>query len=66
MKITYDAHTDTLMVVLRDHVKVKESDERGPGVVLDFDDKGNVVSFEILDASKRVSEAKKIEFQMTE
>lgn len=36
------------------------------GVILDYDDAGNLVSLEILDASKRVSEARKIEFQTTE
>jgi uncharacterized protein YuzE len=40
-----------------------ESDEDKPGVILDYDEKGNFVSLEVLDASKRVTEAKKIEFQ---
>jgi len=35
-------------------------------VILDYDEKGNLVSLEILDASKRVTEARKVEFQMTE
>jgi len=36
------------------------------GVILDYDAKGNLVSLEILDASKRVTETRKIEFQTTE
>lgn len=66
MTITYDAKTDTLTVVLTDGARVTESDEDKPGVVLDYDDDGNLVSFEILDASKWVSETRRIEYQMTE
>jgi uncharacterized protein YuzE len=66
MKVIYDSRTDTLSVVLRDEARVAESDEDKPGVILDYDDQGNLVSLEILDASKRVSEARKIEFQTTE
>lgn len=65
MKVTYDQRTDTLTVILKDSVAVAESDEDKPGVILDYDDAGNLVSLEILDASKRVTEARKIEFQTT-
>jgi len=66
MKISYDPRTDTLSVILRDGIAVAESDEDKPGVILDYDEAGNLVSLEILDASKRVTETRKIEFQMTE
>lgn len=61
MRITYDPNTDTLTVVLRD-VPVAESDEDRPGVILDFDETGEVVSFEILDASRRVTDPRHVEF----
>jgi uncharacterized protein YuzE len=64
MKITCDPKTDTLTVILKDDVPVSESDERKPGVILDYDEEGNLISLEILDASKRVTETRKIEFQM--
>ena len=64
MKIQYDEQTDTLTVVLRVGAKVAESDEEKPGVILDYDDSGQLVSLEILDASKRGAEAKKIEFSL--
>lgn len=66
MKVSYDPRTDTLTVILRDDVQVAESDEDKPGVILDYDDKGNLVALEILDASTRVTETRKIEFQTTE
>ena len=65
MKATYDRQTDTLTVILRDGAHVTESDEDKPGVILDYDDRGNLVSLEVLDASRRVSEASKMEFQTT-
>jgi uncharacterized protein YuzE len=64
MKVTYDLNTDTLVVVLRSDTAVAESDETRPGVVLDYDDQGNLVSLEILDASQRVSEADRVEFEV--
>lgn len=64
MKVTYDEQTDTLSLVLRDNAAVVESDEDKPGVILDYDEDGNLVSLEILDASKRVTEARRVEFEM--
>jgi uncharacterized protein YuzE len=65
MKVSYDEKTDTLSVILKDNTPVAESDEDKPGVILDYDDAGNLVSLEILDASRRVTEARKVEFQTT-
>jgi uncharacterized protein YuzE len=66
MKVTYDPKTDTLSVILKDATPVAESDEDKPGIVLDYDREGNLVSLGILDASKRVTDADKVEFQMAE
>ena len=41
-----------------------ESDEKKPGVILDFDASGDLVSLEILDAAHRVSEAQRVDFEM--
>lgn len=66
MKVMYDPRTDTLSVILKEDTPVAESDEDKPGIILDYDETGNLVSLEVLDASQRVTEARKIEFQMTE
>ena len=50
MKVNYDARTDTLTVVFHD-VPVAESDEDKPGVILDYEATGNIVSIEVLDAA---------------
>ena len=65
MKVTYDSRTDTLNVILRETSGVAESDEDKPGVILDYDAEGNLVSIEILDASKRVTDASKVDYELT-
>jgi uncharacterized protein YuzE len=66
MKVFYDSHTDTLNVILKDKVAVHESDEDKPGVILDYDKEGNLISLEILDASKRVTDTRKVDFQLAD
>ena len=63
MKVSYDPKTDTLTVIFMEKSKIAESDEDKPGVILDYDQAGNLVSLEILDASKRVTQTSKIEFE---
>ena len=65
MKISYDEKTDTLNMILKDNTPIAESDEDKPGVILDYDAGSNLVSIEILDASKRVTETREVEFQTT-
>ena len=59
MKVRYDPETDTLTVTLRES-PVAESDEDKPGVILDYDSEGNLVSLEVLDASQRVEEPRTV------
>jgi uncharacterized protein YuzE len=56
MKATYDLRTDTLSIILNPEAAVAESDEGKPGIILDYDEQGNLVSLEILGASERVGE----------
>ncbi len=65
MKAIYDTTTDTLTIIFKDNVPVAESDEDKPGIILDYDNEDNLVSLEILDASKRVTDTRKFEFQLT-
>ena len=65
MKVSYDKTTDTLSMILQENTPIAESDEDNPGVILDYDAVGNLVSIEILDASTRVTETRKVEFQTT-
>ncbi|HKZ86669.1 MAG TPA: DUF2283 domain-containing protein [Anaerolineae bacterium] len=63
MKVVYDRETDTLTVIFTE-TPVAESDEDKPGVILDYDASGNLVSLEILDASRRVASPSRIEYQV--
>jgi uncharacterized protein YuzE len=67
MRIRYDSETDsetdTLTVIFTDS-SVVESDEDKPGTILDCDASGNLVSIEILDASRRVKLPTQIEYQV--
>lgn len=53
MTVRYDRETDTLTVIFRE-APVAESDEDRPGVILDYDADGNLVSLELLNASRSV------------
>jgi uncharacterized protein YuzE len=61
MKVNYDAKTDTLTIELK-RGKVAESDESKPGVILDYDEHGDLLSVEVLDASRRAENPKAVEF----
>ncbi len=63
MRVIYDPATDTLTVILAE-TQVAESDEDKPGVILDYDAGGSLVSLEILDASHRVAVPTGIEYQV--
>ena len=51
MKFEYDPAADALYVRLNDQ-PIIESEQIKPGIVLDYDEAGNVVGIEVLSASK--------------
>ena len=63
MKITYDAATDTLTVVLRD-ATARLSEEEKSGVILDYDAAGRLIALEVLDASARVDGGDTVQLQV--
>jgi YD repeat-containing protein len=65
MRVRYDSETDILTVIFADS-PVAESDEDKPGTILDYDASGNLVSLEILDASRRVGLPTQIEYQVVQ
>ena len=62
MKVKYDEEVDVLYFVFSKK-KIKESDEDKPGIIIDYDDRGSIVGIEILNASKRMKNPAKVEFE---
>jgi uncharacterized protein YuzE len=52
MKLHFDEKEDAMYLRLRD-AKIIESEEVQPGIVLDFDEQGEVVAIEILGLKRR-------------
>ena len=50
---------------MKEDAKIAESDEDKPGVILDYDANGDLVSMEILDASRHVTNSQTVEFEKT-
>ncbi|NLV45282.1 MAG: DUF2283 domain-containing protein [Candidatus Hydrogenedentes bacterium] len=62
MKLFMDKEADALYLRLDDS-RIIESEEVSPGVVLDFNERSEVVGVEMLNLSKRVSTVDLSEFQ---
>lgn len=55
MLIKYDKDIDIIYIKLTD-AKVAESDEEKLGIILDYDEEGNIVGIEVLNASKKINQ----------
>jgi uncharacterized protein YuzE len=63
MKVTYDPVVDALKITLS-NVPIAESDEQSPGVILDYDQSGNVVGLEILNAQEQMNNPQSCEYSI--
>ena len=64
MKVVYNPESDILRVLLNESSQIEESDEEKPGTIIDYDRDGNVIGFEILDASQRVSNPNLMQYEI--
>ncbi len=66
MKVHFDEKADALYLRFDDSSKIAESEEVRPGVILDFDDKNQVIGVEILGLKGRIptSSLKKMDFEV--
>ena len=64
MKVIYDQETDVLRILFSS-AAIEESDEEKPGVILDYDDDGDIVGLEVLDASKRMENPRALDYAVT-
>jgi uncharacterized protein YuzE len=59
MRTSYDPEVDAMFIWFGpEGVKSIETEEVAPGVMLDFDEKGQVIGIEVLGVSQRMSTAK--------
>jgi len=63
MKVKYDAEVDVMRIIFSE-AEISESDEEKPGIILDYDNKGNIVGIEILNASKKIANPKSVEYEI--
>ena len=63
MKVKYDKDVDVLHIVFSEN-KISESDEEKPGIILDYDKSGSIVGIEILNASKKMKNPTKVEYEV--
>ncbi len=63
MKIIYDPDVDILSIVFS-QAAIEESDEKKPGIIMDYDQQGNIVGMEIMNASKRMDNPNAVEYMV--
>lgn len=63
MVVKYNKESDAIYIQFSD-AQVFESDEDKPGVILDYDDRGNIIGIEILNASQKTSHPNGIVYEV--
>lgn len=62
MKLSYDKEVDVVYIKFSDR-DVYESNEDQEGFIIDYDNDGNVVGLEILEASRKMDFPNKFEYE---
>jgi uncharacterized protein YuzE len=63
MKVKYDKEVDILYIHFSEE-KIFESDEDKPGIILDYDERGNIVGIEVINASLKIPQPMKFEYEV--
>ncbi len=63
MRINYDPKADALYIKLNDET-IQRSDELGKGVIIDYDEKGELVGIELLRASRLFGGKKEVSIEL--
>ena len=63
MKVKYDSKLDILRIKFSDK-PVAESDEDRKGIIIDYDEEGNILGIEIMSASKKIINPKLVEYEV--
>jgi hypothetical protein len=64
VKINHDTKKDARSLIRREKRRHPASGREKPGVILDGYGQGDLVSMEMIDASRRATEGKKVDFQI--
>lgn len=64
MVIKYNKEIDAIYIKFSD-AKIFESDEEKPGIILDYDESGNIIGIEIPEASKKINQPNGIIYEVT-
>jgi len=63
MKIKYDKEVDVLYIEFVND-KVVESDEEKQDIIIDYNDKGNIIGIEVLNASSKMKQPNSIIYEV--
>jgi uncharacterized protein YuzE len=61
MKVVYDSEVDVLSIHFSKE-PIKKSEEGKAGFIIDYDENGNIVGLEIMEASMRVENPRAMEY----
>ena len=62
MKIKYDKEVDIMYIQFSEN-KIIESNEDKPGIIIDYDNQDNIVSIEVLNASKKMESPNSVNYE---